>query len=192
MAIGELDGSHLQGGMDMDVLQVVGYKNAGKTTLVCELLRHYNAQGRRAGTIKHDAHAFEPDVPGTDTWRHRRAGAAATAITSPERTAWTMERPSTLDELLSGMERHSLDIVIVEGFKQERHNKIVLLRGEDDAELLRLSHVIAAAVRTPSEEVERLAASLGVPLFVTGEYDWSALLAELPWLSHRTTGTEGS
>ena len=65
----------------MVIIQVVGYKNSGKTTLVSELVRTLTSEGYRVGTLKHDAHDFEPDIPGKDTWQHRKAGAQVTAIT---------------------------------------------------------------------------------------------------------------
>jgi len=36
------------------------------------------------GTVKHHYHGpVEVDVPGKDSWRHRRAGAAAVALVAP-------------------------------------------------------------------------------------------------------------
>ncbi|WP_166237769.1 molybdopterin-guanine dinucleotide biosynthesis protein B [Paenibacillus turpanensis] len=129
------------------VIQVVGYKNSGKTTLVCALIERLAAGGLKVGTIKHDAHDFEPDVPDTDSWRHRQAGAQRSAITSPGQTAYYERRGSTLDELLNQM--RGLDIVLVEGFKQEGHPKLVLLRSKEDLELLgALNHIIAAVTVT--------------------------------------------
>lgn len=125
----------------MKVLQVVGYKNAGKTTLVCDIVKAFSIKGYRVGTIKHDAHTFEPDPPGTDTWQHRQAGALATAITSPTRTAWSVEQSQTLDELLADMRERAMDFIVVEGFKAADYPKIVLLQGPGDEQLLALSHI---------------------------------------------------
>ncbi|WP_052475809.1 molybdopterin-guanine dinucleotide biosynthesis protein B [Cohnella kolymensis] len=160
----------------MKILQVVGYKNAGKTTLTVELIRSLTARGLRIGTVKHDGHDFEPDAPGKDTWRHRQAGAHVTAISSAHRTAWYVERPTEIAELLGSMRDHGLDGVIAEGFKTAPYPKIVLLRDEGDADLLQLPNLVAAAVREQSESVKLLAESCGSPLFVYGSDNNDALL----------------
>lgn len=36
--------------------------------------------GLKVATVKHDGHEFEGDVPGTDTYRHMKAGAFGTAV----------------------------------------------------------------------------------------------------------------
>lgn len=149
----------------MIVLQIAGYKNSGKTTLATAIVRRLNSRGYLIGTIKHDAHQFEPDVPGTDSRKHREAGAFATAITSQARTAWTMERPTPLDDLLNEMRLHALDAVIVEGFKDAPHPKVVLMRDETDAELLRLPNIVAAALRQRNDRIEEAARAAELPLF---------------------------
>jgi len=64
-------------------IHIVGRKNAGKTTLVCDLIAALTQQGLRVATVKHTHHQHELDVPGKDSWRHREAGAAAVGILSP-------------------------------------------------------------------------------------------------------------
>ncbi|RAV12683.1 molybdopterin-guanine dinucleotide biosynthesis protein B [Paenibacillus contaminans] len=125
------------------VFQVVGYKNTGKTTLICRLVQAFKRSGYRVGTIKHDGHDFEIDKPGTDTWKHRASGADMVAITSAFQTAMIESRPATLQELIGRM--NSADIVLAEGFKAEHYPKIVLLKDREHRELLeRVSFPIAA------------------------------------------------
>jgi len=74
--------------------------------------------------------------------------AAATAIISETRTAFMEERATPLEELLQRMA--DMDAVLVEGFKRERHPKIVLVREAEDVELVRtLSHVAAVVCCLP-------------------------------------------
>ena len=160
----------------MVVLQIAGYKNSGKTTLATAVVRRLSAGGRLVGTIKHDAHEFEPDVPGTDSWKHREAGAYATAITSPARTAWTMERPAPLRDLLEEMRRHPLDAVIVEGFKDAAYPKIVLLRDEADAGLLTLPNIVAAALRQRNDRLEEAVRASKLPLYLTENANLDGML----------------
>jgi len=127
------------------VIQVVGHKNTGKTTLVCRLTELLKQRNYKVGTVKSDAHDFTMDEPGTDTWRHQQAGADITAISSSRRSAILSNKPSSLAELLVHMQH--VDIVLVEGFKRENHPKLVLVREEVDAGLLAsLSHISAAVL----------------------------------------------
>jgi len=64
----------------MKRIHIVGRKNHGKTTLLVELVEHLTKRGLRVGTIKHTCHVHDLDTPGSDSYRHRRAGAAPAAI----------------------------------------------------------------------------------------------------------------
>lgn len=68
---------YLQGDRKMCKNKVV---NAGKTTLITRLLPVLTDYGLKVATVKHDEHEFEGDVPGTDTYRHMKAGAFGTAV----------------------------------------------------------------------------------------------------------------
>jgi molybdopterin-guanine dinucleotide biosynthesis protein B len=135
---------------DLPVLQVVGYKNSGKTTLIEQIIAHLKRRFQlKIGAIKHDSHNFAMDREGTDTWRHRAAGAAATVLQSSGQLGFTAgqaaEKP--LDELIALIRQITpCDFILVEGFKQERHPKIVMIRTEEDLPLLASLSNIAAAV----------------------------------------------
>ncbi|KIL39113.1 hypothetical protein SD70_22020 [Gordoniibacillus kamchatkensis] len=130
------------------IIQIVGYKNSGKTTLLAALIRELRSFGYRIGTAKHDAHSFEIDYEGRDTWQHYEAGADAVAITSADKSALIRRAPAALEELAGAMPE--VDVVLAEGFKDAPFPKIVLLRGAPDLELAdRLAAVIAVAVRFP-------------------------------------------
>ena len=62
------------------VLAVSGVHNSGKTTLLEKLLPVLRSRGLKVGVIKHDGHDFTPDVPGTDSYRLREAGAEGVAV----------------------------------------------------------------------------------------------------------------
>ena len=95
---------------------VIGCKNAGKTTLIEGLLKEFASRGLRAATIKHDAHDFEIDIPGKDTWRHRAAGSKLTIIASASKFALACETDdeTTLADVLQFVD-DSFDLVLVEG-----------------------------------------------------------------------------
>lgn len=128
--------------MSANVYQIVGYKNTGKTTLICQLIQLLSEKGYRVGTIKHDAHSFDMDFKGKDTWQHREAGAHSVAITSDQRTVYIEEKPVSLEQIIARM--NDMDIVLVEGFKNEDYPKIVMIKSKEDMELLGRLHNIAA------------------------------------------------
>ena len=120
------------------VISVVGRSNAGKTTLLEKLIRELCARGRRVGTVKHHFHGpVEVDVPGKDSWRHRRAGAAAVALVSPETVFVVRDTPEA--EPLEAVVHRALggvDLVLTEGFKSGPMPKIEVNRAAQDAPLL--------------------------------------------------------
>ncbi len=63
------------------VLLVTGAKKSGKTTLMVELIRHYEARGRPVVALKKAGHVVAPDEPGTDSHRFSEAGASAVGLT---------------------------------------------------------------------------------------------------------------
>lgn len=123
------------------VIQIVGYKNSGKTTLIGALLQHWSAQGKKVAVIKHDAHEFEMDHAGTDTYAHTQLGAAAIAISSATRTAMIEQQPSSLEQLIARF-AVGYDLILVEGFKQADYPKVVIVADEEGVSLpAELSHV---------------------------------------------------
>ena len=108
------------------VLAVSGVHNSGKTTLLEKLLPVL----RSRGLIKHDGHDFTPDVPGTDSFRLREAGAEGVAVYSGTRYLLTEEFRLTEQDLLALFERHGYDLVLLEGFKSSGWPKIEVVRRE--------------------------------------------------------------
>ena len=97
---------------------VIGCKNSGKTTLIEGLLKEFTSRGMRVATIKHDAHEFEIDIPGKDTWRHRAAGSKLTMITSASRFALVCETEQKVElaDLLKLVDA-SFNLVLVAGLR---------------------------------------------------------------------------
>lgn len=143
---GEADSGTSRTDARVRAFAVVGYKNTGKTELVCKLVAALKNRGYRVGTLKHDAHDFQIDYEGTDTFRHRQAGADVVAIAGSAKWAvqgWTPQ-PPTLREMLERIE--GVDIVIVEGYKQGELPKIVIADRQGAIfQNERLENVIAVA-----------------------------------------------
>lgn len=108
------------------VFGITGWKNSGKTTLTERLVTELVQRGFTVSTIKHAHHDFDIDVPGTDSFRHRAAGASEVAIVSAHRWAVMHEARGaaepTLPEILARLS--PCDVVLVEGYKHDDHLKI--------------------------------------------------------------------
>lgn len=120
------------------VIGLAGWSGAGKTTLLSRVIPLLYAEGLRVSTIKHAHHKFDVDKPGKDSYVHREAGAVEVLVSSHNRWALMHELRGapepTLFELLAHMS--PVDLVIVEGYKTDRHPKIEVHRLENGKDFL--------------------------------------------------------
>jgi formylmethanofuran dehydrogenase subunit E len=130
------------------VLHIVGFKKVGKTTLIEKLVGELSARGIRVGTVKHHHSEFpaEVDAAGTDSWRHRRAGARTVALISPDQVALFREANDgdSLERILPYFDGR--DIVIVEGLHEEVGAKIEVLSKGGMTRLCRGDKLLIATV----------------------------------------------
>ncbi|EZP78787.1 molybdopterin-guanine dinucleotide biosynthesis protein B [Parageobacillus genomosp. 1] len=137
----------------MNVWQVVGYKNSGKTTLIEKWVKIASSEGYRVGTIKHHGHGGEPErrYANADSERHERAGAVCVSVEGDGLLELHARRPSwSLAQILSFYQLLPLDFVLVEGYKSERYPKVVMVRNEEDWDSLsQLSNIIAVIMWQP-------------------------------------------
>ena len=116
----------------MRVFGITGFKNAGKTGLMERLVAEFCARGVSVSTIKHAHHSFDIDQPGKDSHRHRSAGAKQVLLSSAQRWALMTElrgaEEASLEALLSRLD--PVDLVLVEGYKRDRHPKVEAVRAE--------------------------------------------------------------
>lgn len=114
------------------LLGIAGYSGSGKTTLLTRLIPRLVARGLRLGVLKHAHHRFDLDYPGKDSYELRQAGASCLMVASSHRDAFIREhRPEvepSLFALLEAFERRDLDLVLVEGFRDERFPKLEVHR----------------------------------------------------------------
>ena len=129
----------------MKRIHIIGRKNSGKTTLICQLVKGLTEQGVRVGTIKHTHHHHELDTPGKDSHKHRIAGSAAVGILSPAMNAvfWPAEVDRSANEVRSAKEARYMqfeglmadcDLIIVEGDSSTTAVKIEVYRGNNENE----------------------------------------------------------
>ena len=109
------------------VAAISGIKNSGKTTFLEHLVPVLRARGLRVAVIKHDGHDFTPDVPGTDSFRMRQAGADGVAVYSGHQWMVVRPQPGSLEALIGQFA--DCDLVLLEGQKASPYPKIELVRG---------------------------------------------------------------
>lgn len=109
------------------VIAVSGIKNSGKTTLLAGIIPLLRQKGLRLAVIKHDGHDFSPDVPGTDSFRLRLAGAETVAVYSARRFFLTSEQADLGLENIIDMIK-DVDLILVEGAKASAYPKIEIVR----------------------------------------------------------------
>jgi molybdopterin-guanine dinucleotide biosynthesis protein B len=112
------------------LLIVAGKSGSGKTTILERLIPELKNKGLKIGTIKHHHGEFDMDIPGKDSWRHKKAGAEKTIVSSPNRIGIVMDvdhdhSPEELAYFITGV-----DIILVEGFKSENLPKLEIFRKE--------------------------------------------------------------
>jgi molybdopterin-guanine dinucleotide biosynthesis protein B len=133
------------------VLLIVGHKKVGKTTLIEKLIPELTNRGYRVGTVKHH-HSDYPvavDTAGTDTWRHRQAGALGVVLATPTDIATFRDNEDSisLDEIVATL--GMTNIVLVEGFHDEARAKIEVMADRKDKPLCKIDGNLLAFV-TPN------------------------------------------
>lgn len=119
------------------VISVVATKSGtGKTTLIEGLIQILKNRDYKVGVLKHDAHKFDMDKKGKDSYRFAEAGADNVIVASPEKLAMIqiLKEERTIEDILPLFQ--GVDIVIVEGFKNNNYPKIEVHRKEVDDKLL--------------------------------------------------------
>ncbi len=144
------------------LLGFAAFSGTGKTSLLTRLIPLLKNQGLRIGVIKHSHHDFEIDHPGKDSFRLRAAGATPMMLVSPYRRAVITDfdppRETRLREQLAAFPSDGIDLVLVEGFRDEAFPKIELHRPVLGKPLLypEDSNIIAIASDQPLATREHL------------------------------------
>ena len=137
----------------MKLFGITGWKNSGKTHLMERLVAEFKNRSLSVSTIKNAHHGFDVDQPGKDSFRHRQAGAQEVLVASEKR--WVLmhenynELQPTLTDLIKKLSK--VDLVLVEGFKQDKHPKIEVVRKERDRDLIANSDPTILALATDVE-----------------------------------------
>jgi molybdopterin-guanine dinucleotide biosynthesis protein B len=122
----------------MRILGIAGWSGAGKTTLLAKLIPELTRRGIRVSTMKHAHHAFDVDTPGKDSYVHREAGATEVMVSSHKRWALMHELRDNAEPDAAELIRHMtpVDLLLIEGFKNEPHDKLEIYRAANGKPLL--------------------------------------------------------
>ncbi|OAN13714.1 molybdopterin-guanine dinucleotide biosynthesis protein MobB [Photobacterium jeanii] len=130
-----------------------GFSGSGKTTLLEQLIPLLRQSGLKVGLLKHSHHTIEPDKPGKDSYRLRHAGCNQTLLATKQRHMLYFEYPEEdrdepeLMECLKQFDHSKLDLVLVEGFRDQPIPKIEIHRPSYGKPFLHQQdqHIIAIA-----------------------------------------------
>lgn len=164
------------------VVCMVGKKKSGKTTFIEKLVPALARLGVSVGTVKHDAHSFDMDHEGKDSWRHRKCGAETVVVSSPAQVAVirSVEREMPLEQIVDTYfrDRH---LVIAEGYFRSDFPKMEIFRPE--------AHDLPLCTRSNAGEKQLLAmitdepTDVGVPTFSPDDAEGAA-----QWLARHLLG----
>jgi molybdopterin-guanine dinucleotide biosynthesis protein B len=154
--------------MTIPHLAFVGFSGSGKTTLVSQVIMQLKHKGYRVGVLKHDAHDFQMDVEGKDTYKYSEAGADLVAISSATKLniLEQLQNPLELEEILQHM--NGVDLILIEGYKQANVPKILIARTLDQLALRdEISPLIAIATTLKEETIiseESIRLQISIPI----------------------------
>ncbi|HHY2677713.1 molybdopterin-guanine dinucleotide biosynthesis protein B [Bacillus cereus group sp. BY112LC] len=132
-------------GKASSIIQIVGYQNSGKTTLVEKVVHALAESEMKVATIKHHGHGGFPEVAQKDSERHRKAGAVVSSVEGAGLLSLSSLREEwSLQEIIRLYEFFEVDTILIEGYKKENYPKVVLLRSAEDVELVhKVENVVA-------------------------------------------------
>lgn len=145
----------------MRVYGIIGWKNAGKTSLMERLVAAITARGYSVSTVKHVHHDVDLDQPGKDSRRHRDAGAQEVILAGANRLAVMVEHRTGEPALADVLSRlRPVDLILIEGYKRDSHPKIEVWRAEAGHDLIQPHDPTIRAIATdatlPQQEVPLL------------------------------------
>ncbi len=167
------------------VVSIVGQgSNSGKTTVLEKLIKEGKKRNWRIAVIKHDAHGFELDQPGKDSWRHAQAGADIVVLSSPQKRAWIekVDEDTPLEDLIAKIS--GVDLIMTEGYKRGKQPKIEVFRSEVHDQLFCPQEELIAIVsdRTFDNGIPQfsLEDAAGICDFLAERYSLHGIQGDLP------------
>lgn len=118
----------------MKTLHVVGFKNSGKTTLIARWVRLLKEQGFTVAVLKHHGHLSPLELPNsdTDTMQYFESGADVSVVAGGGAVQFHMNEEPEFMRMTDIATLGNPDVLLIEGYKEEQGEKVVLLRHEED------------------------------------------------------------
>ncbi len=115
---------------NIPILGFSAFSGTGKTTLITKLIKQLSQQNIKIAYLKHAHHNFEIDHKGKDSYQCYHAGAQQVLISSNKHFAVVSRYVKELNlfALVNKLNLDNLDLILVEGFKNENFKKIELHR----------------------------------------------------------------
>ncbi|WP_088834318.1 molybdopterin-guanine dinucleotide biosynthesis protein B [Paenibacillus tyrfis] len=145
------------------IIGFAGYSDSGKTTLVSLLVPYFENRGVKVAVIKHDAHGHYKEAPEADSTLFIRSGASASVVLSPDAVRTYERKTVTLQETIERL-KGSYELILIEGFKREAHDKIAVFRTEEQARIVQQLAAPPIACIAPDRMLAEAAAP-GIPYF---------------------------
>jgi molybdopterin-guanine dinucleotide biosynthesis adapter protein len=157
------------------IVTFIGWHDSGKTTLASQVVSELKTLGYRVAVIKSSK---EPgvvfDTPGTDTAKHKLAGADSVMFLGPDQLVLQTQNRNLSLSTLALRYFPDADIIIGEGFKTARHvAKIEVLRSPDQMLRNQVNGVIAVATDledVPGDRIFRLDESKEIAKFIEKKF----------------------
>jgi len=117
---------------EVKIISIVGKQNAGKTTLIKDLIPKLKKQGYRVGTLKYNIRKFDIDHEGKDTYKYYHSGADSVALSSQDEIT-VMKRVANLPTLHEIIDTHlnDVNVVLVEGYREDDYPRIRIIDSQD-------------------------------------------------------------
>ena len=129
------------------IVTFIGWHDSGKTTLAVQVVTELKKLGYNVAVIKSSSDAgIQFDTPGTDTFRHREAGADSVMLVAPDQMVFQTKNSGLSLRTLAHRYFPDVDIVIGEGFKTAKKiPKVEVFRNHDQKLRNEVHGVIAVA-----------------------------------------------
>lgn len=135
------------------VLAISGIKNSGKTTILAKLVTLLTQKGYKVGVIKHDGHDFEADTKGTDSYKHKKAGAHNVIVYSQTKMMMVKDHIAPrIEEMIAY--QNEMDFVLIEGMKFSTLPKIEVVRSKISTQSICQKETLLALVTDTSLKLE--------------------------------------
>lgn len=148
----------------LTVLNIIAFqRKSGKTLLIEELVKKLSKKGYNICTLKHISEGSF-DSTEKDTWRHMQAGASTVVAVTKNELIRIQKSVNTPFETVLKEVPDYVNVVLVEGFKKSKTQKIIVARTKDEVEKL-INHIKdAIAVSGPIADKGNYEHICGLPV----------------------------